>query len=451
MSPTITRLAGLTILAALLLTLRPAQAQDSVHATPFQVGRTFFDRPATNSAQYPLLPALNDVSVTENLPQPYRRRSFLGGMLWGTGQLAEHYNWAGVPPNREDWYKGHWAQIRLDQHPVFLNPLVVNYNWPPGQFGHDPSRLEPFTSLADGGIYNGYTITNLVFADTNIPPRTFRPYSPNIRRGINLALPFAYLTTDRGYVSDFPWDWARSPLQLQTRPLETFLLVPSNLDPDALLAKQDPAKRYVTTAWSPDWQPGQDPTAILVDRMGDWDADLIYQDPAHPYVRTATSATGQGSYLKLTIANRSPYVWCEMNDLRYALLYNVIEGVNPAHQMTAAAPVPGLPDVRYVLISGNQDDPQRPCPGIPHEATDLNPSGKQNNFTTAALFWYRVNPRAGDQPVAFSSGTDGLETDYLPLDFGSAPGKVFFVVALLPVQQEYPAVNTAPDLAAARA
>ncbi len=439
------------VAAGLLLTSLAALAQSSVHGTPFQVGRTFFERPATNSAQFPLLPAVDDVSVTENLPAPYRRRSFLGGMLWGTGELADYYNWADVPPNRDEWYKGRWQQIRLDQQPVFLNPLMVNYNWPPGQFGHDPTRLEPFTSLADGGIYNGYTITNFVFADTNIPPHVFRPYVPNIRRGINLAMPFPYLTTDRGNNPALPGEWARSPLQLQTRPLETFLLVPNNLTPRELQLQQDPAKRYITTAWTPNWEPGQDPPAILVDRMGDWDADLVYQDPQHPFVQTAATDPGQGTYLKLTIANGSPYTWCEMNDVRYAQLFNVIDGVNPARVVTPPAPVPGLPDVQYALLSGNQDDPQRPCPGIPHEPTDLNPSGQQNNFTTAAIFWYRVNPRANDAPVIFSSGTDLIGTDYLQLDFGAAPAKVFFVVALVPVQQEYPAIHPAADLEAARA
>src|SRR5688572_13992191 len=424
----------------------------TIHAAPFQVGRTFFERAATNSAQYPLLPAVRDVSATTNLPTPYRLRSFLGGMLWGTGQPAEYYNWADVPTNKADWYLGHWRQIRLDQQTIYLNPVMVNYNWPPGQFGNDPARLEPFTALADGGIYNGYTITNFAFPpEENIPPRTLPGYTPMIRRGINLTMPFPYLTTDRGRLTSLPGDWARSPLQLQTRPIETFVLVPSNLEPDELLSRQAAGHQYVASAWTPDWAPGQDPSAILVDRMGDWDADLVYQDPTAPYVKTGSGEPGSGRYLKFTIANGSPFVWCEMNDVRYGLLYNAILGKNPARQVTAPAAMPGLPDVQYVLVTGDQDDPQRAFPGVPPEPSNLNPAGAQHNYTTAAIYWYRINPRAGDGLVAFESGTDALGNDFAQLDFGPTPGKVFFVIALLPVQSHYPAGEKTYDEATARA
>ncbi len=430
------------------------RAQAPVHAVPLQAGKAFFEQPdaSTYAPNIPLLPAMHVMSAS---PPTCRLHTgcvlFWVGCCGGTGQPADYYNWADVPTNHQDWYQGHWRQIRLDQQTVYLNPVTVNYNWPPGQFGNDPTKLEPFTALKDGGIYNGYTITNYVFADTNIPPHNFRGYTPVIRRGINLAMPFPYLTSDRGVITNLPGDWARSPLQVQTRPLETFLLVPSNLTPDELLNQQDPARRYITTAWTRTFSPGGDPSALLVDRMGDWDADLIYQDPAHAYVRTAVDAPGKGSYLKLTMANGSPYLWCEMNDMRYALVYNAILGQNPAHLVTAPTALSSLPDVQYALISGNQDDPQRPYPGVPYEPTDLNHIGQQNNFATAAVFWYRLNPRAGNLPVQFASGTDGLGTDYLQLDFGDTPGKVFFVVALLPVQAEYPAVNGAMDLTAAKA
>ncbi|MFN0069098.1 MAG: glycosyl hydrolase, partial [Limisphaerales bacterium] len=216
-------------------------------------------------------------------------------------------------------------------------------------------------------------------------------------------------------------------------------------------AKQTPATATLATAWTPDWAPGQDPKAILVDRMGDWDADLIYQDPASPYARTEFAAPGSGRYLKLTLANGSPYVWCEMNGMRYGQVFNLIEGLRPGRQVTAPAAVPGLPDVQYALITGNQDDPQRGYPGVEAVPSQLNPAGAQNNFTTAAVFWHRVNPRAGGQAVGFATGTSPLGLDYLQLDFGADPGKVFFTVALLPVQAHYPAAGQTNDLAAARA
>src|SRR5262249_2347625 len=95
-----------------------------------------------------------------------------------------------------------------------------------------------------------------------------------------------------------------------------------------------------------------------------------------------------------------------MNDVRYGLLYNVIQGANPAAQVLPVAPFPGRTNLQYALITGNQDDPQRAYPGVAPDPTNLNPAGKQANFTTLALFWYQVNPRLANQPVAFSSGLD---------------------------------------------
>ncbi|MBX3748033.1 MAG: hypothetical protein KF833_22220 [Verrucomicrobiae bacterium] len=445
-------------LAAVLLALPlSGTAADSVHAAPFQVGQTFFERAATNSAQYPLLPGVHDVAATANLPQPYRLRSFLGGLLWGTGELAEFHQWVDAPGDPSRWHEGHWQQLRLDQQPIYLNPVMLSFNWAPGQFGSDPALLEPRTPLNQGGIYNGFAVTNfayppsLLIQGSPIPNRSVPPYPYFQRRGLNLALPFPYLTPDRNWNDAFPEPWKRSPLRLETRPLETFLLVPNNLTPTELHARQSPDSSYLTTAWTPDWNPNDDVRTLLVDRMGDWDADLVYQDPKAPFSRTAHADPGIGRYLKLTVANGSPYVWCEMNDLRYAQLYNLIFGLRPARSITAPATVPGLPEVQYALISGNQDDPQRAIPGIEAVPSQLNPAGAQDNHTTAAIFWYRVNPRAANQPVAFSSGTDPLDLDYLQLDFGSDPGKVFFVVALLPVQAHYPTTGQPLDLDAARA
>jgi len=140
-----------------------AFAADSVHDTPFQVGQTYFERAGTNSAHYPLLPGVNDVAATPRLPKPYRLRSFLGGLLWGTGELADFHQWVDVPPEPARWNEGHWQQLRLDQQPIYLNPVMLHYNWAPGQFGNDPNQLEPRTRLDQGGIYNGFAVTNFAY------------------------------------------------------------------------------------------------------------------------------------------------------------------------------------------------------------------------------------------------------------------------------------------------
>jgi len=235
-----------------------AFAADSVHDPPFQVGQTYFERAGTNSAHYPLLPGVNDVAATPRLPKPYRLRSFLGGLLWGTGELADFHQWVDVPPEPARWNEGHWQQLRLDQQPIYLNPVMLHYNWAPGQFGNDPNQLEPRTRLDQGGIYNSFAVTNFAYPTNlgiegnTIPNRSVPPYPFTLRRGINLAMPFPYLIPDRNWTSQFPDAWKRSPLKLESRPLETLLLVPSNLRPDELHAKQPPGSEYLTTAWTPD-------------------------------------------------------------------------------------------------------------------------------------------------------------------------------------------------------
>lgn len=327
-------------------------------ADTIQVGAATFQlQNYGDGSFYPLTAAPQRVSVTSTaqnpqaLQPPYRLRSWLGGMLWGTGKLENDYY---VARNQS------WVQENFAQHPVWANPIMLSYFNPPGQAGSDPNS-----------------------------------------RGINLCLPFGYYKPDAAYASCCSNQyWTTPPLLLVSTPIPNILLVPTDINPAS-----DAAPTPLT------WNPA--PNAVLVDRMGDFDVDLVFQNPATPYQKA-----GQGTYLKLTQAQGSPYTFIESRGTDYIVLKNLM-----VQQVATSAVgvVPGVTGVSYALIRGNQNNP-----ALYDASVTLNPAGQQDNFTTWAVYWKT------DQ-ASFAPGTTNNV-----LHWNSKNKKNYLVIAAVPTVSDYP-------------
>lgn len=194
---------------------------------------------------YPLMAAPTKVSATSNLTAPYRKHSWLGGILWGTEQNESDY-WL---PNTTGTA---WVQQVFRQHALWCDPIIIEYMEPPNRPGTDVNS-----------------------------------------RGINLCAPYPYLKPDTPYGTSCQTggNWTVTPLELITDSQFTLLIVPSATPPS------DPGP--TPPAWTP--------TSFLVDRMGDWDADLVYQDPTTPsnYLKFTVA---QGSPYVFVESQGSQYV-----------------------------------------------------------------------------------------------------------------------------------------------
>lgn len=478
---------GLPSLATGNIRLQPPNVSESV-AIP-------------NRTKYPEVVGSSQVAVTEDLldtlTQTGRRlprRSWMGWFLWAkgtpppglspgypvTGNYDPTQGWdffsyqfpakgTNEPPPGQSWpgLHGQWKPIRLDQQPLYANPFRVNYAWPPGSFGYQSQPLKEFEQQT------GY------WADKRIV------------RGPNLSFPSPFFVQygDRVSTGDTPDEWRDSWFYQRTRPLETLLLVPSNLKPDDLL-QAGPWNSTGTAGLNdpfpyPVWDvnaPARDqtPFAILVDRMGDWDADLIWEG-THPgasgyetnrYRRTPFNQAGQGNYLKMTVAQGSPFIWCETHHNRYQIFYNLIrqnltnriasnEGTDAKVVPGGPWLVPGVSDVSYVLLYGDHNNPNQWYHEMSPSFYDMptgqpggfNPPGSQHNHTYIALF-YRTSTV---QPVTLgtggSNGTDAQGNPYFLLEFKSA-AKNWFVVGAVPVMSYYhtgvPVDSEASRIAGAR-
>ena len=86
-------------------------------ASTISVGQAYFQTSNFDASKNPFCSASQSVSVTTTaqnpnaLQPPYRLRSWLGGMLWGTGQTESDY-W--VPSSGF----ASWTQEIFVQHPV---------------------------------------------------------------------------------------------------------------------------------------------------------------------------------------------------------------------------------------------------------------------------------------------------------------------------------------------
>ncbi len=271
----------------------------SVASNTIEAGSAFFQTENFDDTYYPPCAAPNRVAVTTTtqnpsaLKAPFQLRSWLGGMLWGTGQKENNY-W--VPRSNQ------WMQENFIQHPAFSSPIMIEYSEPPQNQGSDVNA-----------------------------------------RGINLTIPFPYLVPDAAYdpsCGALNSTWSKAPLMVVADAFKNILLVPTASKP---ANDGDP----VPLPWNPA------PNAILVDRMGEYDVDLVFQNPSDPYEKTA-AAMGKGTYLKLTQAQGSPFTYVESRGTKYVVIRNFME-VKEA--TTTAAVVPGVTGVSYFLLGGNQNNP----------------------------------------------------------------------------------------------
>jgi len=458
------------------------------HVSPPAVDDTNPDsRP--NLSKYPNVVGSNRLSVTEkdkgaSLPARIRKRSWMGWFLWGDGTPPPGIS-AGYPAqetdppkyNNDNWdfyswqysagdpiESGQWKAVRLDQQPLYLNPFRVNYNWPSGKFGYKASPLEAFADNI------GYWA------------------SKKIVRGPNISFAYPYLAeyadrVDEKKAPDFPDAWRNSWLYVRTRPLETFVLVPSNKTPKELLEDgqwnkvKDVHEPFPYPMWDEKLSPqDQTPFNIKVDRMGDWDADLVWEATnaeaptsyqKNRYCKTAFNEAGRGNYLKMTVAQGSPFIWCETNNNRYAIFYNLIRtnekghldntgGAKPTQAGIVTDPVsniciwdvPGIEGVQYILLYGNQTNPNQ----FYHEVEPFkwdkekgapggwNPPGAQSNHTYVAVFFKKdaVTPVSLER----NSGIDQHGNPYFFIEFknvrdGKANKKNWYVVGAVPVMHYY--------------
>ena len=400
-------------------------------------------------------------------------RSWLGWFAWANGTpppgLGAGYPISGAYDTNKFWdffsfqfsakapvpsANGSWNPVRLDQQPLYLNPFRVNYMWPPGQFGYVSQPLLQF-----GTNQCGYWAFKRIVRGPNL----------------SYANPFFIQYANRINVGDTPEEWRDSWFYMRTRPLETLLVLPGNLKPDQLL--QNGLWNFDGTNYDPFPYPmwntnlaaaDQTPFSIQVDRQGDWDADLIWEGTqanangyaTNRYRRTAFSQPGQGNYLKMTVAQGSPFIWCETHNNRYVNFYNLIRqnlknnynsNVGTGAKMVPGGPwaVPGVSGVNYVLFYGDHNNPNQWYHEINPPYFDVNtgtfggfnPAGMQHNFTYTALF-YRTN---AVQPVSLgtggtgstqNNGTDAQGNPYFYLQFNNT-GKNYFVIGSVPVMRYY--------------
>jgi hypothetical protein len=458
-----------------------------LHLSPPPVDEANPDSPP-NLSKYPHVVGANRLSVTRPdqgslLPARIRKRSWMGWFLWGDGAPPPGIS-AGYPASEADPVKynnanwdfyswqysagdpiksGQWKAVRLDQQPLYLNPFRINYNWPCGKFGYKTAPLQTFANNI--GYWGGKKIV----------------------RGPNLSFAYPYFVeyaerVDEKRAPNFPDAWRNSWLYMRTRPLETLVIVPSNKTPKELL--ENGAWNEVEGGHEPFPYPvweeklslqDQTPWNIKVDRMGDWDADLVWEG-THPeavsyqknrYQKTAYRDAGKGNYLKMTVAQGSPYIWCETNNNRYVIFYNLIRtnekdhldntgGTKPTQAGVVTDPaghlcvwnVPGVTGVQYILLYGNQTNPNQ----FYHEVEPFkwnkdqgvpggwNPPGGQSNHTYVAVFF----KEDAVVPVSFeqNSGVDQQGNPYFFLEFrnvkeGKGNTKNWYVVGAVPVMHYY--------------
>ncbi|MGE9290823.1 MAG: hypothetical protein ACQKBT_07525 [Puniceicoccales bacterium] len=440
-----------------------------------------------NTSKYPSAVGTDRVSFTEWLFEDFeaagaspKRRSWMGWFLWGDGTppAGKDAGWPfsgsfddsdwdyfvyQFPAGNDSSTTGNWNPVRVDQQPLYMQPLRLNYNWAPGLFGYEDQPLRHFPNNAK--FWKEKTIV----------------------RGINLSPNYPYFVQYGDRIDDdgvpaWPDAWRESWIRMKVRPLETLVLVPSNLTADELLEEGNynnvgtPGNPSYTPFPYPVWNTNlapseQTPFGILTDKIGDWHADLIYEG-THPgadgyennrYRRTDFSADGTGDYLKLTVAQGSPFVWGETNNSRYMIFYDLIRentfgridnttGSDAEFLSDGPYAVPGVTGVSYVLAYGNQTNPNQWFLNVEPEFSSLpdpakadetvpggfNPPGEQSNHTYFAIYFRTdaVEAVSLGGGVDDNDGTDGNGNPYFQLEF-TEPEKNWFVVGQVPVARYY--------------
>jgi hypothetical protein len=74
----------------------------------------------------------------------------MGWFLWGDGinppqTNQEQWDYFSFQSKSSD-PQSQWQPIRMDQQPLYLDPLRISYNWPPGKFGFRQQPLSQFGS-----------------------------------------------------------------------------------------------------------------------------------------------------------------------------------------------------------------------------------------------------------------------------------------------------------------
>lgn len=438
--------------------------------------------PVPDQSKYPNVVGTRRLAVTDSA-RNIRKRSWMGWFLWGDGApppgITPGYPATEASPplyNDDNWdffswqysagydiwdyenNNGQWKAVRLDQQPLYLNPFRVNCNWPAGKFGYQKQPLQAFPNNV--GFWKDKKIV----------------------RGPNLSLSYPYMVEYADYVDktqqpNFPDEWRNSWLYVHTRPLETLVMVPGIKTPAELMTAGSwnqvgsGNEIFPYPVWDETLSPAdQTPFCIKVDRMGDWDADLIWEGThataqnydQNKYQPTAFAEAGKGSYLKMTVAQGSPLIWCETNNSQYVNFYNLIRsnepghidnsgGTRPTNAGMAIDPatnqgvwdVPGVSDVQYVLLYGNQTNPNQFYHEVEpfkwDEQTGLpggwNPPGKQSNHTYIAIYFKKDTVVPVD--LTQHSGIDSDGNPYFYLQFNNKAQKNWYVVGAIPVMRYY--------------
>jgi hypothetical protein len=405
-----------------------------------------------------------------------------------------NYQWLKTSGTDSGRSAGTWNPIRLDQQPLYLTPLVLNYNWAPALFGYESAPLSnfPLNTFYMSGTWSG----------TSAAPK-------RIVRGVNVggSIPFFYQYGNR-LTDPIPPSWRQSWLYLATRPLETTVIVPSNVEP-AILGLSGTSANVPNKDWVPKknglkdpfpypvWRETstpqqQTPFALLIDKMGDFHADLIWEatNPREGtydqfrYKRTPFSnvsgklPVGTGDYLKMTVAQGSPFVWCEMNDSAFAIFYNLIrtnlpfqtnnnQGTGAGTVLDGPFDVPGTQGVKFVLLVGDHVNPnqwyQESEPWyarLGNGATDSNQPGGfnppplnnyldrtnnlistpgQHNYVYTAVYYRpdQVETVRLNNSGNANNGTDTQGNPFFYLKFKNPTGKNWFVVGKVPEMRYY--------------
>jgi len=513
----------------------PVIPQADILLTPPAVGGNGTDSAKPDYTRFPVTAGATQGAFTQNYLENFKTtskaerpplRSWMGWFLWGNGTPpaninpgifsgaganstssngTTYYNDQAANPNWDynAWQyqsqttsangtqsvDGQWRPVRVDQQPLYLTPLTLNYNMAPGMFGY---RSKPFSVLDKNTYY-------------------FYWRDKSIVRGVNIssATPFLYQQMPYNYLPSVTQSWKQTSMILSSIPLETTVIVPGNVPPvltstanGTCLTKNGTFNVLPDGTFDPFPYPvwdanataaEQTPFAIQVDRIGDFDADLIWEG-VNPRLATGnatqqayynknrykvTNGVGSGNYMKMTVAQGSPFVWCETSNSAYATFYNLIRANLPGLQggnttLTGAATLGKVYNVTdksgaktgvsYVLLYGNQVNPNQVFQAFdPLYANtgggannDQNPGGfnpppvtyitagnstttppGQDNFTYTAVF-FRTDTVKPVQvgPNGKNAGTDALGNPYFFLEFKN-PAKNWFVVAGIPPMRYY--------------
>lgn len=318
---------------------------------------------------------------------PFRLRSWLGGALWGTS-TAEPDFYGPIPADGNFSASRTWSQVPLPQNAVYTDNYFL--------------QLIPVSQTSCGSVSTTPNTVNIL--------------------GISLNGVYPYLAATGSWPATVP---LADPLNVtaQVQLHQDLMVVASNNPPP-------PNGGGVTSGLT------FQPQTMYIDRMGDFDADIVYtfdypNASAYSYTSFATSA-GVGSYIKMSVCQGSPFIWCESCNVPYIFLRNFIGAGSPPFFKGETTPAPIAPgsNIYYTLIYGNVNYPGGGQP--------LNAIGSCDNFTTWAIYW------VGDTvpPVTYTLDTQnpslGQHNNSLNIPGPLLTDKFYFVIAQLPVQRAYP-------------